>query len=484
MSETTIKTTQEQATASWISYLNYLRFCELTERLANQDINIESALKELNKLKDFVAHPEHILGNPYTKHGEIAERAQVYVSNALNLVDGAKPEYEIDSIPRLDKADYLYNGRMVQSKFCYGLAGSEYAINSHLETYPDFLKEEGFYIISKNSHEGFMKLYEAGERNLLQDPSELKYYELIKEWETQTGFKFPDVVKSSRFTYDDVQPQNIQDTIQREENNILEKDDINRDKIHQETAPNLNEGIKVTAYSAAIEGGFGFALSVYKKHKQGIKLAEYTIDDWKDVGLDTICDTAKGGVRGATVYWLTNYASTPAPVASALVTATFGVMSQALQYREGIIDAEQFLNNSEVMCLDVSVSTISSIIGQTVIPIPVLGTIIGNSCGMFMLSIAKTYLSDNEQQLIEEYYSQIQKEVDAVSEENKKLLIELQKKMEDFDSLVELAFDRDVNIRFQSSVERARVIGVSEDRILHNKHEIDAFFTDNKPIEI
>ena len=56
--------------------------------------------------------------------------------------------------------------------------------------------------------------------------------------------------------------------------------------------------------------------------------------------------------------------------------------------------------------------------------------------------------------------------------------------MEDFDSLVELAFDRDVNIRFQSSVERARVIGVSEDRILHNKHEIDAFFTDNKPIEI
>lgn len=484
MSETISKSTQEQATASWISYLNYLRFCEFTERMARQDDNLESALIELNKLKVFVAHPEHILGNPKTKHGEIAERAQVYVSNAINLIDGLKPEYEIDNVPRLDKADYYYNGRMVQSKFCYGLPGSETAINIHLDTYPNFLKEDGFYIIAKNNHEGFMKLYEAGEANSILNPSDQKYYELIKEWENQTGFKFPDAVKASRFTYDDVQLQNIDETINREENSILNKDESNREIINRDTSPGLNEGIKVTVSAAAIEGGLGFMLSVYRKHKEGIKLSDYTLEDWKDVGFDTLIETTKGGIRGTSVYLMTNFTSTPAPIASAMVTATFGVMSQALKLREGVIDAEEFINTSEVMCLDVGISTISSMIGQAIIPIPVVGTIIGNATGMFMLNIAKTYLSSAEQKIIEDYFHETQEELNILKGKNYHVITELESMTNQFNSLVELAFDNDINNRFVSSIERARIVGVPEHKILHNKHEIDEFFTNNEPIDL
>ena len=42
-----IKSTQEQAVASWITYLNQVRLDELVARLYQQDINLEEALKEL-----------------------------------------------------------------------------------------------------------------------------------------------------------------------------------------------------------------------------------------------------------------------------------------------------------------------------------------------------------------------------------------------------------------------------------------------------
>ena len=68
-----IKSTQEQAIAAWITYLNQVRLDQFIERLAQQDINLENALKELAELKEFIGDPTHILGSPFTKHGEIAE---------------------------------------------------------------------------------------------------------------------------------------------------------------------------------------------------------------------------------------------------------------------------------------------------------------------------------------------------------------------------------------------------------------------------
>ena len=47
------KSTQEQAVAAWIDFRNVLRLQELAEKLANQDINFEAAMAELQKLKVF-----------------------------------------------------------------------------------------------------------------------------------------------------------------------------------------------------------------------------------------------------------------------------------------------------------------------------------------------------------------------------------------------------------------------------------------------
>ena len=52
-----LKSSQEQASAAWANHLNQLRFQDLAQRLAKQDINLEQALSELQKLKAFVAEP-------------------------------------------------------------------------------------------------------------------------------------------------------------------------------------------------------------------------------------------------------------------------------------------------------------------------------------------------------------------------------------------------------------------------------------------
>lgn len=69
----TVKSTQEQAVASWIMFLNQRRLEILIDRLNQQDINLEEALNELNEIKKFIGDEEHIHRNASTKHGEIAE---------------------------------------------------------------------------------------------------------------------------------------------------------------------------------------------------------------------------------------------------------------------------------------------------------------------------------------------------------------------------------------------------------------------------
>lgn len=52
---------------------------------------------------------------------------------------------------------------------------------------------------------------------------------------------------------------------------------------------------------------------------------------------------------------------------------------------------------------DVLVSTLSSFAGQVLIPVPVLGAVVGNTVGTMMYQIAKNNLSSREQKIFEEY---------------------------------------------------------------------------------
>ncbi len=471
------KTTQEQAVAAWIDHLNVLRFNEIVRQLANQDMNLEKALSELQRLRLFISFPEHILGDWPMKHGEIAEHVQVRFSKAEAFIHGEAATHSIDDVGRFAPEDYLRYGKMVQSKFYNGIKGTFDAIASHLKTYPFFINEGGSYDIPKDQYEDIMDILHRGDtaRSSLKR-SEETLYKAIKAWETNNNIQFRDVVHPSVVNYKDVQLNVVDTTIDSEETDIVDTDRHIRDEIKKDNGPSAKEAAQVVAISAAIEGVVTFGLKVYEKKKAGKKLSDFTAEDWKEVGLDTTKGTTKGAVRGGVVYTLTNFASTPAPVASALVTATFGVVALAKKLHNGDIDQEEFLESSEIVCLDVSVSAVSSMLGSVLIPIPILGTIIGNAAGMFMYNIALRYLDSTEQRIIHEYLLETEEYGKEIEREYSEFMSLMNEKRERFSSIVELCFDESINTRFAASVSLAQYVGVEDSLILKTHDEGDAFF--------
>lgn len=478
-----IKSAQEQGFAAWVDYLNQLRLNELLSKLAAQDINLEQALAELQKFKDFIGDPAHILGNAATKHGEIAENAQVYISNARRLIEGLSKEYSFEGVARTAPEDYLKNGQPIQSKFLNGAKatlngnGNANGIRQHFEKYPWFVENGGSYDIPKDQYDEIMRVLQLRKNSpTLLTRNDRRLLDAIDSFEKETGLRISKDIRPAVVEYGDVQQGKVNETISKEESSIKETDQRRRDAAHKASEPSLGQGAQATAVGAVVEGGMAFCLGVAKKLKQGKGLAEFTEEDWKEVGVDTAKGAGQGGVRGATVYVMTNFTKTPAATANALVTAAFGIAAQAYQLQQGNITQEDFIVNSEVLCLDVSVSAVASLLGQTLIPVPVLGAIIGNVAGMFMYQIAKSHLSEKEQALIQNYRERFVALDKKLDERYQKLMAQLKKEFAKYASMLELAFDPNVNIAFEGSIALAGYVGVAQDEVLRNKDDIDNYF--------
>lgn len=474
-----VKSTQEQGVAAWIDYLNQLRLNELLAKLAAQDINLEQALAELQKMKVAIAkviETGKMRGNTKGVHGFIAEIAEVYIQNARNLIKGldASCKWINDNGP----ADILRNSTEIQQKFWQskGHFGLE-AIKAHFEKYPDFLQKGGKYQIPKDFYDELQRILSLSQEEAAKESAQT--YRLWK-W-VQAFFKnnpqiSMDAIEPSVNSYSAVQAGKIDETIEEETEKIKAEDKNRRKEAYEASKPTLQEGVKAAGVSAAMEGGMAFCLGVWKKRKQGKYLAEFTAKDWQEVGIDVAKGTLQGGIRGGAVYAMTNFTATPAAVANALVTASFGVAAQAYQLQQGNITADDFIVNSEVLCLDVSVSAVASMFGQTLIPVPVLGAIIGNIAGMFMYQIAKDNLSEKEQTLIRSYQESFALLNQALDKRYHTLLAMLEKELKRFSSVLELAFDLDINIAFDGSIALADYVGVTPEKVLRNKRDIDQYF--------
>ena len=473
----TVKSTQEQAVASWIDHLNHLRFDELVNNLTQQDTNLEGALEALGKLKEFVSNPSNILGSDLTKHGEIAEHVQVNVSNARNIIEGLNADYSFDGVGRLAPEDYLRNGTPIQAKFYNSTGNTLEAVRIHFEKYPGFIENGGKYQIPKDYYDAFQKfaVMSPEEGGKLTNDEGRRLYVAVQKFINDSGVD-PKDIEPTVANYSDVQQGTVNDTIKNEQQSIEETDQKRRTQFYDESKPTLHEGLKVTIASSAIEGGMTFCLGVYRKLKSGKKIYDFTADDWKDLGIDTLKGSGKGAVRGAVVYTMTNFTKTPAPIASAMVTASFGVISQARLLQNGQITPEEFIYNSEVVCLDVAVSAVASMMGQILIPVPILGAIIGNAAGMFMYNIAKDHLSKQDQKLIEEFNADLHKHNEMLIVDYMNYIAILEDELNKFNSLTDLAFDEDINTSFTGSISLAIHSGCSEEDLLHNEEDIDAYF--------
>lgn len=115
-------------------------------------------------------------------------------------------------------------------------------------------------------------------------------------------------------------------------------------------------------------------------------------------------------------------------------------------------------------------------IGEVAIPIPVLGAVVGNAVGMFMYGIAKDYVDKKELELIQSFQLSMESLNRLLEERYQKLIRKLKEELEKFSSLLDWAFDPDVNKAFEGSIRLAQFVGVDETKVLKDTAEIDTFF--------
>ena len=480
-----IKSTQEQAVASWINYLNQVRIDRLMEALAREQDNLETALNIINETLSTIGRD--IVNNGLGRggergmHGFIAEVAEVGIGNAREQIEGRAPIYEWinDNGPE----DLRRGAELIQQKFVNsGGHLSLQAIKQHFQTYPDFLENGGKYQIPADHYEKIGWLLSISEKDANKMPTSSGEFSLRQWKEVHDFFRNESVplekIEPSVLDYKSVQKNMYEQTLESEKQDIQARNQERRDDAYQQSKSALAEGAKATAVAAAVEGGMSLCVGIAAKRREGKKLKDFDQEDWMDIAADTGIGTIKGGIRGSSIYLLTNYTATPAAVASAIVTASFGVAEQAHQFRQEQLDEVAFIENSEILCLDAAVSALSSFAGQVIIPVPVVGAVIGNAVGTMMYQLAKDNLSVKEQKLLEEHLNSIQQLDGELQKKYQDVILSLSEDMKKYMDILERAFSPDIRIAFAGSVDLAREMGVTTEEIIDNKEKLYAYFLD------
>lgn len=478
------KSNQEQAVAAWMNYLNQLRLDTLLNAFSQQDQSLLDALASvewaLRKIDLEVVATNR--GGVKGIHGFIAEVAEVGVGNARSQIlgEGAVYQWVNDNGP----VDLMRGGVDIQQKFV--AAGGRFglgAIAEHLQKYPDFVKNGGKYQIPGDHFEVIHKLHamspdEAGK--LLTRSGDGPSF---KDWErVQAFFEEGSVgigsVEPSNLAYHEVQRGRYALTLEAEKESLRSTDQILRGDAYQASRPGLQEGAKATLAAAAVESGTAFVLAVVEKRREGKKLNEFTSQDWVDIAGDAGFGFVKGGVRGVSIYSLTNFTATSAAVASSIVTASFGIAEQANKLRRGEIDELQFIENAELVSLEAAVSALSSFVGQALIPVPVLGAVIGNTVGTVMYKAASSSLSKREAALIELYLDEQRVLDEQLAAEYQALIDKLEASMSEYLGVLERAFSPEVEVALLGSVELALKLGVASEEVLDSEEKVLAYFLD------
>lgn len=478
-----LKSSQEQAVASWINYLNQIRINRLIESLSIENQNWENAtttIKEtLNTISKDIVNNGKGRGGQFGMHGFIAEVAECGIGNARSQIEGSAPVYKWinDNGPEdLSRGAVLIQQKFVQS----GNHLSLQAIQQHLQTYPDFLKNGGVYQIPADHYEKIQWLLSISEKEANKMPTETGDFSL-KQWKEvhalfDKGLLPKEAIEPSKLDYKSVQKNSYEQTLYNEQNNLQKRNQERKDQAYQKSKPSFKEGAEATIVSAFIEGGMTLCLEIIKKRQEGKQISEFDKEDWSSIGKSSSIGFAKGGIRGISVYMLSNYTATPAAVANSLITASFGVAEQTHLYRKGEISQLSFIENSELLCLDAAVSALSSIAGQVLIPVPVLGAIIGNATGTILYKIGMNHLSKKEQLLIEEHLESIKETERELSEKYTRFINELIEDINLFFDILESAFAPDIRMAFNGSIELAILSGVPSEEILDSKEKIAGYF--------
>lgn len=467
-----------QVVAAMVAEEN-IRYAEqLATELSKQDKAFYTAVAEFDKVRDFVGSPEKILGNASTKHGEIAEQVEVGIRNAKSLLNSSETRATFEGVGRTAPEDYLIDGVKVQSKFVNGIGNNLDHVLDHMKKYENFGRDGSYYHIPKNQYETIEKILKGEQVEGITSRTAQKIQEKAQEIEQMSGRSFNHTVRRASSNYDEVQIGKVNDTLERREHELKQENEQIKDRIRDEAQPTLADFGQVAVKGAIIGGSIRFVTKLYAKYKQGKNLfkGELTLEDWQEIGLDSVKGAALSSISATAIYGLTNFAQMSAPLAGAFVSAGMEIASLIKSLNKGEITRDQFVELSLFACADSAIVAAGATIGQAVIPIPVVGAVIGAIAGRMVTDFCKKLMGKDTQlaRQVEQYYQQSLAKIDRAY---KAVVANLMTKYEKLGNLAEAAFDPKLNLelRLQASIELAEAYGVPDSKIIHNVGELDSF---------
>lgn len=456
-----------------VDCINTTRMAEEALLQANQDAALGRALEEMSEVRKFIGDTSGILGRMDTKHGEVAEQVEVGIRRARDCLAQTKPTATFDGVGRTDPMDYRIGGVDVQSKFINGTNKGLDHVLEHMEKYKEFGRDGSFYHIPKDQHAQILQVLK-GNTDGLSDRTVRAIQDKVRVIEAASGRPFDEVVQPSASNYADVQLGRVDETLDRHEHDLRAQNDTLKERIRVEHEPSLAEGLKATGAAAAVGAAVGFLSGCWKKHQDGKNIfkGDFTAQDWKDVGLDSIKGGAMGAVSGGAIYMLTNCAALPAPFAAAFVSAAKGLVPLVDDYRAGHISLDALIDNGLFVCSDAAIIGVCTAAGQALIPVPVLGAVLGSIAGKFLATCIGNQVREVTTQL-EIRMTRIKASLDA---EMGRLLLQLEAEFDRLGDMTKAAFDFSRNEQLlTASVTLARAYGVGESQILKDKAEVVAF---------
>ncbi|ESA32463.1 hypothetical protein N836_26005 [Leptolyngbya sp. Heron Island J] len=462
-----------------VEVANRQRLTDLQEALVTQEQALTDALQEIQKVHEFVGTPEKILGNHLTKHGEIAEQVEVGIRNARDLIEQKPPTATFETVGRTAPADYLIDGVEVQSKFINGATKNLDHVLKHMNKYQNFGRDGSYYHIPQDHYDVIEKILKGESGDGLAAKTVRKIQGQIQEVEQTTGRPFTTVVKPGVSSYAEVQQGKIHGTLEKHEDAIRDRDADQRSAIEIEHQASINEMAQVAFKGAAIGAGLKVTFKLIEKVREGKNpfKGDFRIKDWQDIGISAAQGSAMGSVSGASIYAMTSFANLSAPLAGAILSAGYSVASLANSYRKGEIDLDEFLDLGQLACAESAMVAVGAAIGQSTIPMPVIGAVVGTIASRLVIDFGKKYLTNESDQLevwMTQYQAQWTKRIDAAYHA---VLQQITAEFEKLGNLMVSAFDESKNtaLRLQASIDLARVFGVVEGSIIHNTDELDEF---------
>lgn len=373
---------EAQTAAAYGDWIASNEISVLNSHLNAQNEGYQEALHELNKLRQIIGTPEHILGNPKTKHGEIAEFLEVFSRRANRHVNLKNPEATFEGVKRNGLTDYMIGKTPYQSKF---INGENNTLSYTLDHLNDYITDNPNlkYHIAKDHYNTIEKINNGQTEGLnLHSRSINAIKRKIEGIEKATGRSFEDVVEPSQAKYSEVQQGKIHDTVEQRENSITE---TNKKRI--ESIENKH-GVSFQGFVGAAGVGFtiGYTTSL---GKQVIQERSLHILKSKEVHKNALVGGGIGAVTSGGGYLLMHGLNIPGPIVAGVVTTTQGIAYNVNSYRKGNLNKSELGKNIAICTGEGGLIAAGAYVGQAFIPIPVVGTIVGTIATQYTIGATK-----------------------------------------------------------------------------------------------